>query len=207
MHGQNSSSEGAASTAPRNGVAEAQHGDGGHAARRSTTSHGADDLGANAGQASPGSGNGYPFISYVAAHPEDEGTDPDGLVQAERIALEEKAIARVLAAEPDLQRTPIHNPGFDLFEASGDGEPSRWVEVKAMTGGLDDRPVGLSHTQFACAQMHGEAYWLYVVEHAAGDSPCIVRIQDLAGKARTFTFDRGWLAIAAKHVQTQGGQH
>jgi hypothetical protein len=71
----------------------------------------------------------------------------------------------------------------------------RWCEVKAMTGSLHNRPVGLSHTQFKHAQKHGESFWLYVVEHA-GTDPRIVRIQDPAGKARTFTFDHGWIDVA-----------
>ena len=44
--------------------------------------------------------------------------------------------------------------------------------------------------------MHGDAYWLYVVERAGMDSARIVRIQDPAGNVRTFTFDHGWLDIA-----------
>ena len=66
-----------------------------------------------------------------------------------------------------------------------------------MTGDLHGRPVGLSRTQFEWAGEKGDAYWLYIVEHA--DSPRstrIVRIQDPAGKARTFTFDHGWLSVA-----------
>jgi hypothetical protein len=35
------------------------------------------------------------------------------------------------------------------------------------------------------------------VEHAATETARIVRIQDPAGKARAFTFDHGWIAIAA----------
>ena len=65
-----------------------------------------------------------------------------------------------------------------------------------MTGSLTDRPVGLSRTQFDYARAHGDAYWLYVVERAGMDSARIVRIQDPAGNARTFTFDHGWLHIA-----------
>jgi hypothetical protein len=65
-----------------------------------------------------------------------------------------------------------------------------------MTGGLTDRPVGLSRAQFKCAQEYGEAYWPYVVEHAGTESARLVRIQNPAGKARTFSFDQGWLAIA-----------
>jgi hypothetical protein len=72
-----------------------------------------------------------------------------------------------------------------------------------MTVGLDDRPVGLSRTQFDCAREHGSAYWLYAVEHAGTENPRIVRIQDPAGKARTFTFDHGWLDVAETDPESQ----
>ncbi len=85
------------------------------------------------------------------------------------MALEEKAIAFILTTEPQLQRTPTNNPGFDLFESCNDGGSTRWIEVKAMTSSLYDRPVGLSRTQFKYAREHGKKYWLYVVEHAADD--------------------------------------
>lgn len=154
--------------------------------------------GTGAGKRTPGSNiGGSTFISYVGVHPDDDQPDPDGLDQQARMVLEEKAIAFIIADEPNLQRTPTNNPGYDLFEARDDGQLLRWIEVKAMTGGLHDRPVGLSRIQFECAREHGEAYWLYVVEHATeGASARIVRIQDPAGKARTFTLDRGWLDVA-----------
>ena len=112
------------------------------------------------------------------------------------MALEAKAIDFILAREPDWQRTLTHNPGYDLYQTDESGQTIQWCEVKAMTGTLHDRPVGLSHMQFSCAQEHGIAYWLYVVEQAASDQAQIVRIQDPAGKARTFTFDHGWLSVA-----------
>ena len=146
---------------------------------------------------SPDSTGGRPFISYVGVHPHKGDTDPDGLDHHIRMALEKKAIQNILGKEPRLRCTPPNNPGFDLFEPGSDGHPARWIEVKAMTGSLTDRPVGLSQRQFECAREHGEAYWLYVVEHASDDvNSRVVRIQDPAGKARTFTFDSGWLSIA-----------
>jgi hypothetical protein len=150
-----------------------------------------------------GATRGRPFVSYVGAHPEDEEPDPDGLEQAARMALEAKAIELIRACEPKWQPTPTHNPGFDLFEDGLDGQPLRWCEVKAMTGSLDDRPVGLSRTQFESAREHGSAYWLYVVERAGSEQASIVRIQDPAGKARTFTFDHGWLDIAAADPESE----
>lgn len=146
------------------------------------------------------------FVSYVAAHSQDEEPDPDGLDQSARMVLEAKAIDLILAHEPQWQRTATHNPGFDLFEPGADGKPTCWVEVKAMTGSLHDRPVGLSRTQFEHAQKDGEAYWLYVVEHAGTDRARIVRIQDPAGKARTFTFDHGWLRVAKADADTDTKQ-
>ena len=146
-------------------------------------------------QVSTGSGQTVRFISYVAVSREDASDDPDGLVHEQRMALEEAAIVVILSHEQDWQRTPTHNPGFDLFKEA-DGQPCAWCEVKAMTGSLDDRPATMSHTQFKFAQEHGDAYWLYVVERAGTDDARIVRIQDPAGKAKTFTFDKGWLAVA-----------
>jgi hypothetical protein len=78
--------------------------------------------------------------------------------------------------------------------------------VKAMTGSLHNRPVGLSRPQFLHAEEHGEAYWLYVVEHAGTDRARVVRIQNPAGKARTFTFDHGWLNIAAVDASQAEGE-
>jgi hypothetical protein len=148
------------------------------------------------GKRTAGRGGGRPFISYVAAQADEHEPDPDGLDQSARIALETRAIDLILASEPAWQRTPAQNPGFDLVAVGADGQPARWCEVKAMSGSLNDRPVGVSRAQFECARAHGWDYWLYVVEHAGDESPRIVRIQDPAGRARTFTFDSGWLDIA-----------
>jgi hypothetical protein len=153
--------------------------------------------GAPTGKNAKGHAGARGFISYVAVHADDEEPDPDGLSEDERMALEELAIRLILAKEPHLRRTPSGNPGYDLFEADDAGEPIRWVEVKAMRASLDDRPVGLSHTQFEHARSRGTAYWIYVVEYAADETQAvIVRICDPAGKSRTFTFDHGWKAIA-----------
>lgn len=159
--------------------------------------HGSTKRGTGGGARGAGSAGGRPFISYLGVHPTDgEERDADGLNYEARMALEEKAIALILSYEGNLIRTKTHNPGFDLFEPGPNGQPLRWVEVKAMTGCLHDRPVGMSRPQFECAREHGEYYWLYVVEHASTPNARIVRIQDPAGKAQTFTFDHGWSSIA-----------
>nr|WP_241427753.1 DUF3883 domain-containing protein [Fertoeibacter niger] len=111
--------------------------------------------------------------------------------------IEGYAIDLIIGLEPKLHRTPEGNPGFDLFEADSSGNRTRWVEVKAMTGCLDDRPVGLSHTQFDFAQEKGDRFWLYVVEFASDPAKArVLRIQNPARVSRTFTFDRGWSKIA-----------
>jgi hypothetical protein len=148
------------------------------------------------GSRTNGSKGRQPFISYVAARPDDEERYQDGLDQEARMALETKAIEFILSREPEWRRTSTHNPGFDLFKADTNGQPVSWCEVKAMSGGFNNRSVGLSHTQFDCARQHGDAYWLYIVEHANTDLIRVVRIQNPAGKASTFTFDHGWLKVA-----------
>ena len=137
------------------------------------------------------------FISYVAVQSDEKKSDPDSLEHRARMDLEAKAIDWICDHEPDLTRARIGNPGYDLFEVGIDGRPMRWIEVKAMARGFVDRPVGLSRAQFDCAREHGEAYWLYVVEYAAHPHGTrLLKIRDPAGKARTFTFDSGWLSVA-----------
>lgn len=151
----------------------------------------------SASRAQP-SGTKGEFVSYVAVHEakEDE-RDPDGLMHAERLALEAVAIDLIRRREPSLEAMPAGNKGFDLLEPVAGGEPKRWIEVKAMTGTLQERPVGLSADQFELAAAKGDRYWLYVVESAADRVRArIVKIQNPAGRASTFTFDRGWVEIA-----------
>lgn len=160
--------------------------------------------GSGSGNRTPGNTSGRPFISYVGTHPNDDSPDPDGLDQAARMQIEGRAIDLIIGLEPSLRRTPEGNPGFDLFEADSGGKQIRWVEVKSMTGTLADRPVGLSHTQFDYAREKGDAYWLYVVEHAADPAQArVLRIQNPVGHARTFTFDHGWSEIAQTTPPTE----
>ncbi len=147
------------------------------------------------GTASASSRGSAPFISYVAVDHEDSADESGDLDHDGRMELEKWAIEFILNHEEDWQRTRKNNPGFDLVKIA-DGQEWIWCEVKAMKASLHDRPVGLSHTQFKCAQERGDAYWLYVVECAGGENARIVRIRDPAGQAKTFTFDKGWLGVA-----------
>lgn len=155
------------------------------------------------GKRTPGSAGGRPFISYLGTHPDDDEPDPDGLDQAARMKIEDQAITLIISLEPQLKRTPGGNPGFDLFEANGAGQQVRWVEVKSMTGSLENRPVGISRTQFDFACAKGDAFWLYVVEYATDPSKArVLRIQNPIAHARTFTFDHGWSQIAQSEPPT-----
>lgn len=153
--------------------------------------------GGGQGKRTPSQADGRPFISYLGSHPDAEEPDPDGLDQATRMKIEDQAITLIISLEPELRRTPNGNPGFDLFEANNGGQPVRWIEVKSMTGSLKNRPVGISRAQFEYARAKGDAYWLYVVEHATDPGKArVLRIQNPIAHARTFTFDQGWSQIA-----------
>lgn len=195
----------APSTADPSAGSDAEHGrdvggsGGGH--QEGGRAQGGRSGGANGGGGHQGGGESSTrvrgagtFHSYVAVDHEDD-SDSNGLAHEDRMALEEAAIERILSQEQTWRRTPRGNEGFDLVQVA-DGQECKWCEVKAMAGSLGERPATMSHAQFKCAQEHGEAYWLYVVERAGSDEARIVRIQDPAGKAKTFTFDRGWLDVA-----------
>lgn len=159
--------------------------------------------GGGRGERKPGSVGGRPFISYIGTHPNDEDSDPDGLDHKARMQIEEQAISLIIKQEPTLQRTPKGNPGFDLFEVNDSGQTVRWVEVKSMTGNLHNRPVCMSNIQFDFASKKGDAFWLYIVEHATEPGKArVLRIQNPAAHARTFTFDHGWSQIALTEPPT-----
>jgi hypothetical protein len=166
-------------------------GRGHEASSEASSGEGASQTGAHTGRTT--------FVSYVAVDAIDEADDDvsDSASYADRMHTESLAIDYILQFEPRLQRTAAGNPGFDLFAADEAGNPDRWVEVKAMVGTLDDRPVGLSRMQFLTAQREGSRYWLYIVELAKSERPRLIRIQDPAGRARTFTLDKGWREVAA----------
>ncbi|MBC3228937.1 sacsin N-terminal ATP-binding-like domain-containing protein [Serratia fonticola] len=156
------------------------------------------EKGGGQGVRTPGHARGRPFISYIGTHPNGDGPASDGLDQAERMQIEARAIDLIIGREPALCRTPEGNPGFDLFEVDSCGRQVRWIEVKSMTGSLEDRPVGLSHTQFNYARERGDAYWLYVVEYTTDPKKVrLLKIQNPVAHARTFTFDHGWREIAS----------
>jgi hypothetical protein len=180
----------------RTGSSRGGHGNGGSGYHAATGGKGSMH-GGGQGKGAPGHAVGRPFISYVGAHPDDGGADPDGLYQAERMQIERHAIDLIIGLEPRLRRTTDGNHHFDLYEADSSGRKIRWVKVKSMMGSWEDRPVGLSYTQFDCAREKGDAYWLYVVEHANDAAQArVLRIQNPVGQSRTFTFDHGWSHIA-----------
>jgi len=112
------------------------------------------------------------------------------------LSLDGTGIAYILKREAVLKQTPLNNSGFDLFEGSDLQAATRFVEVKSRNG-LWSGPVAMSREQFRKAQEEGERFWLYVVENTA--NPASMRlhaIQDPAGKARHFSFDPGWSALA-----------
>jgi len=163
-----------------------------------SSTHNGSEKGSGQGKRTPGHTSGRPFISYVGTHLDDGDLDADGLEQVVRMQIEARAIDLIISREPALLRTPEGNPGFDLFEVDSYGKQVRWVEVKSMTGSLEDRPVGLSHTQFNDAREKGDAYWLYVVEYTTDPTKArLLKIQNPVAHARTFTFDHGWCEIAS----------
>lgn len=140
------------------------------------------------------------FESYIkvgtTSDEEDEASELDAEVQEAKLSLERRAIEIILKIEPSLKQAPQAHRGFDLFEENEAGEPVRWVEVKAMSTTMDHRPATISRSQFTAATEKGHKFWLYVVEEADSRRPRVVRIQDPAGNAKHFVFDKGWRAIA-----------
>jgi hypothetical protein len=135
------------------------------------------------------------FVSYVKVSVEELNAS-DTETYEERIELEDKAIQYVQNLEPNLLRAPKNNEGYDLIEES-DGSILRWVEVKAMRTGWDNRPITLSRPQFEFATKWEEKYSIYVVEYAGDPTKThVLEVKNPVGKSRSYTFDSGWRVIA-----------
>ncbi len=152
----------------------------------------------------PSSGGERVFESYIRVVRESVATEEGRREQARRTGLEDDAIALIQKQEPSLKGTRRDNPGFDLYEVGEDGEPVRWVEVKAMSGRWESHAATLTPTEFDYARKKGEAYWLYVVEHAGTERHKIARINDPAGWDSWYTFDKGW-RVAAEPASPREG--
>jgi uncharacterized protein DUF3883 len=141
------------------------------------------------------------FYTYVGVSDTSDPGNDEHLPEDKRREIEEAAISFILTMEPTLSRTPLNNPGFDLFEGESVEFVVRFVEVKSKKGEWNGS-VALSEEQFRLADKERERFWLYVVEFARDPTKrCLYKIQDPAGKSQYFTFDAGWKALAEQQNQ------
>jgi hypothetical protein len=96
---------------------------------------------------------------------------------------------------------PTNNEGYDLEAVNENGEVVRYIEVKALRCAWHERPATLSSPQFELAQRESDRFWLYVVENAGQPDAKIHRIQAPARRAKYFTYDDGWRALAENDDQ------
>lgn len=115
--------------------------------------------------------------------------------------VEKAAIGFIRRSEPDWQsantRDNPNNPGYDLYQTDKNGRIMLWCEVKSSSGKFSR--VSLSAKQFAEARKRGKKYWLYIVENAETAKPQLIKINDPAGRAERFYFQRSpWRGVAER---------
>ena len=76
------------------------------------------------------------------------------------------------------------------------------MELRSVSAAWGERGVTLSQPQFKAAQDLKERYWLYVVENPGTPTQLIHRIQNPALLVKSFSYDRGWQALAEAHIST-----
>jgi hypothetical protein len=139
--------------------------------------------------------------SYVVAN--DSLDTPDTMSEAtrdRRSATDQAGIEAVISFEKNEGRDPrpmdhMHE-GYDIESRNDQGLLDRLIEVKSLSGEWSGYGVGLSPSQFRCAQNHKSLFWLYVVERAGQSNERIHRIQDPASRVDEFRFDDGWEDVA-----------
>jgi hypothetical protein len=155
------------------------------------------------------------LISYVSPNPSavEPGLAGDrSREQHLRDAAGEAGVDLVIKhLEPELrdygwriEKMPEKNKGYDILVRGTDGEPQRYIEVKATAGVWGLRGVGLTEPQFSLARQKRERYWLYVVEDLYQPEAHLWWIRDPAGRVDYFHYDYGWQAVAQGHASTSG---
>jgi hypothetical protein len=153
------------------------------------------------------------FISYIYVTPEESDetrgdSTEDGDASRNRSAVDEAGIRIVLDYERAEGRVPKQmaqtHPGFDILSSTAAGEIARYIEVKSISAEWSDLGVTLSQPQFTAAQTLKDKFWLYVVARANSAEPRLIRIQNPAQLARSFTFDSGWEAVAENPAIEEG---
>jgi Domain of unknown function (DUF3883)/Protein of unknown function (DUF3684) len=105
-----------------------------------------------------------------------------------------------------IEKMPAKNKGYDILVRDANGEPHRYIEVKATAGAWGLRGVGLTEPQFSLAREERERYWLYVVEHLYQAEARLWWIRDPAGRVTYFHYDHGWQSAAEGHATVTGAR-
>lgn len=147
------------------------------------------------------------LVSYVVVGGSDEdGYEKTGEDLAERTAVDQAGVRRVLEHERGCGRMPEEqrhgNRGFDVVSRDASGRVVRWIEIKSTAGTWDALGVFMSRAQLEDNRDKGSRYWLYVVDNAEDDEAFrIHRIQDPWSQASKFGFDSGWQAVAEPELE------
>ena len=95
-----------------------------------------------------------------------------------------------------------NNPGFDIEAIHPETGELLYFEVKSLADLWDGQGVTISQTQYDCARVNGESYFLAVVEGLNKPPPYSPEyIQDPISKINNYAFDVNWRKIST-HITT-----
>jgi hypothetical protein len=138
------------------------------------------------------------IVTYVEGTLSDTGDHEPRDSEADAIG--DAAVDYVFGIEEHAGREPVKmhhdNEGFDILAKEPDGQP-RYIEVKGIDAPWGETGVGITRSQFLCAQRERKQFWLYVVENARGESPTLHCINDPATQITQYRFDAGWKSLTA----------
>jgi hypothetical protein len=149
------------------------------------------------------------YVSYTSD--DGDGAQADAAAQAQRSAVDQAGVNRVVEYEQESGRLPEvkppKHPGYDIESRDTGDQILRYIEVKSLSGAWGRMGVGLSKPEFEKAREIGDCYWLYVVERAQEEDYKIHRIQNPAWKANQFFYDDGWAVLAEEDQPRAEREH
>lgn len=145
------------------------------------------------------------MLAYVSQRPAKPAAAPGSQAPYDN-PIDEAAMQAALAFERKAGRGPVRqshtNKGYDIVSTDPATGERRLIEVKGLENAWTARGVKVTRTQFATAQHHGEAFWLYVVEHAQDThAQLLTPLRNPFDKVEEYWFDHLWREAAEQAVK------
>lgn len=104
-----------------------------------------------------------------------------------------------------LEKAPVNNKGFDIYEKNINNDIIRYIEIKSKDYKWGENGISVTKEQFKFAQEKRDKWWLFVVENSKTNTPKVYEFKNPVLEVGSFMFDNSWkqLAYQSNKIENQ----